>query len=316
MTKLLLAPDIMNGHGMALPQKKPYYTLHTPTYDQKDRNNGDNILKLYFSEIMHWRLLDPSEEIELFEKMKNGDESARETLIGCNLRLVVSIAKEYEGCGIELIDLISEGNIGLMTAVERFDPTKGAKLSTYSSIWIKQRIFRALSNHSKMVRLPVHVINKIWLMGKASFRLIEILGRDPTPGELATELGIRPSEVRRLQRLSQKTISLEAPIGDMGRTLGDTICDDSCAAALDTIADIEASGKISELFGCLSQKERLILTKRFGLNNEAQHTLEQLSSKLGVTSERVRQIENIGLEKLRRVAQKRGLTWSSMAIDH
>src|SRR5436190_16387937 len=182
----------------------------------RDRSayDGDTAIKLYLREIGQVKLLTPQEEIELAARIKKGDKKAREQMIKANLRLVVKIARDYEGIGLPLLDLISEGNIGLMKAVERFDPAKGGKLSTYGSWWIKQSIKRALANQSKTIRLPVHMVDKISKMRRVAMKLQEELGREPTDDELADELGISPGRVSQMRTAAIRPASLDAPIGD------------------------------------------------------------------------------------------------------
>src|ERR1700744_3481835 len=181
---------------------------------ESERHDGDTAIKLYLREIGQVKLLTPQEEIDLAARIKKGDKKAREHMIKANLRLVVKIARDYEGIGLPLLDLISEGNIGLMKAVERFDPAKGGKLSTYGSWWIKQSIKRALANQSKTIRLPVHLVDKISKMRKTSMKLQEILGREPTDEELADELGISAARVGQMRTAAIRPASLDAPIGD------------------------------------------------------------------------------------------------------
>src|SRR6266540_2919433 len=189
-----------------------------PTARDRSTYDGDSAIKLYLREIGQVALLTPAEEIELAARIKKGDKKAREHMIKANLRLVVKIAHDYEGFGLPLLDLISEGNIGLMKAVERFDPSKGGKLSTYGSWWIKQSMKRALANQSKTIRLPVHMVDKISKMNRAARRLQELLGREPSDEELADELGIKPARVAMMRMASTRPASLDAPVseGDNG----------------------------------------------------------------------------------------------------
>ena len=189
-------------------------TAVAPRERERSSYDGDTAIKLYLREIGQVKLLTPQEEIELAARIKKGDKKAREQMIKANLRLVVKIARDYEGIGLPLLDLISEGNIGLMKAVERFDPAKGGKLSTYGSWWIKQSIKRALANQSKTIRLPVHLVDKISKMRRTSMRLQEELGREPTDEELGEELGITASRVSQMRMAAIRPASLDAPIGD------------------------------------------------------------------------------------------------------
>ena len=247
--------------------------------------DGDTAIKLYLREIGQVKLLTPQEEIELAARIKKGDKKAREQMIKANLRLVVKIARDYEGIGLPLLDLISEGNIGLMKAVERFDPAKGGKLSTYGSWWIKQSIKRALANQSKTIRLPVHLVDKISKMRRTAMRLQEELGREPTDDELAQELGTTASRVSQMRMAAVRPASLDAPIGD----------EDSNNFA--EVVHVESADTPYE------QLEEKTVT-RFGLDGGPQKTLEEVGQKFGVTRERVRQIQNIALKKLRKMIER------------
>jgi RNA polymerase primary sigma factor len=267
--------------------------------------DGDTAIKLYLREIGLVKLLTPQEEIELAAKIKQGNKKAREQMIKANLRLVVKIAHDYDGLGLPLLDLISEGNIGLMKAVERFDPAKGAKLSTYGSWWIKQSIKRALANQSKTIRLPVHLVDKISKMGRTAMKLQEVLGREPTDDELAEEMGIPTSRVMQMRTASIRPASLDAPIGDEdSNSYGEIVQDDAAETPYEQLEDKTITNMLQDMVMTLSPREATILRYRFGLDGGTEKTLEEVGQKFDVTRERVRQIQNIALRKLRKMITK------------
>jgi RNA polymerase primary sigma factor len=267
--------------------------------------DGDSAIKLYLREIGQVKLLTPDEEIELAARIKKGDKKAREHMIKANLRLVVKIARDYEGIGLPLLDLISEGNIGLMKAVERFDPKKGGKLSTYGSWWIKQSIKRALANQSKTIRLPVHLVDKISKMRRVAMKLQEELGREPTDEELGEELGLSARRVGQMRMASVRPTSLDASIGDDDSTsYSEIVQDENADTPYETLEDKTVTGMLQEMVTKLDQREATILRFRFGLDGGPERTLEDVGMKFGVTRERVRQIQNIALRKLRKMIEK------------
>ncbi len=267
--------------------------------------DGDTAIKLYLREIGQVKLLTPQEEIELAARIKKGDKKAREQMIKANLRLVVKIARDYEGIGLPLLDLISEGNIGLMKAVERFDPAKGGKLSTYGSWWIKQSIKRALANQSKTIRLPVHLVDKISKMRRTAMRLQEELGREPTDDELGEELGISASRVSQMRMAAIRPASLDAPIGDEdSNNFAEVVQDESADTPYEQLEEKTVTRMLQEMVKTLDPREATILRARFGLDGGPQKTLEEVGQKFGVTRERVRQIQNIALKKLRKMIEK------------
>ena len=236
---------------------------------------------------------------------KKGDKKAREQMIKANLRLVVKIARDYEGIGLPLLDLISEGNIGLMKAVERFDPSKGGKLSTYGSWWIKQSIKRALANQSKTIRLPVHLVDKISKMRRIAMRLQEELGREPTDEELGEELGIPTSRVTQMRLAAIRPASLDAPIGDEdSNNFAEVVQDENADTPYEMLEGKTVTGMLQEMVTKLDPREATILRFRFGLDGGTEKTLEEVGVKFGVTRERVRQIQNIALRKLRKMIEK------------
>jgi RNA polymerase primary sigma factor len=267
--------------------------------------DGDTAIKLYLREIGQVRLLTPQEEIELAARIKNKDKKAREQMIKANLRLVVKIAHDYEGFGLPLLDLINEGNIGLMKAVERFDPAKGGKLSTYAAWWIKQSIKRALANQSKTIRLPVHLVDKISKMRRTALKLQEEFGREPTDEELGEELGISAARVAQLRTAAIRPASLDAPVGDDdSNTFAEIVEDENAATPYEELEEKTVNRMLRELVKTLDEREATILRYRFGLEGGTEKTLEEVGQKFGVTRERVRQIQNIALAKLRKMIEK------------
>jgi len=264
------------------------------------------ILHLYLTEIGQVKLLTPQEEITLARRAKRGDKTAREMMIKANLRLVVKIAKDYEGLGVPLLDLINEGNIGLMKGVEKFDPKKGAKLSTYTSWWIKQSIMRALAYQAKTIRLPIHVIDKVAHLRKAETKLRELLGRDPTDEELGDSLKMRPKRVRQYREASRSPVSLDAPLGDDDSShVAEVVADPNVVLPADRLAGEADVDLVRETLAELPERERAILSMRFGLDNDREETLEVVGKKFGVTRERIRQIQEIALKKMRTAIEKR-----------
>jgi RNA polymerase primary sigma factor len=267
---------------------------------------SDNSLRLYLPEISKTDLLTPQEEIKLAARIKKGDKKAREHMICANLRLVVTIANKYSGYGLPLADLISEGNIGLMKAVERFDPSKGGKLSTYGTWWIKQSIRRALANQSKTIRLPIHIVDKIARMSRISSILAESIGREPTEEELAEELGIPREKLALLKLASNRPISLNAPNHeDDSSEYSDIIGDERAVDPLEALESKDMHGELDELLDCLDEREHRIIDARFGLDGENPMTLEEIGGEFGVTRERVRQLQKFALEKMRKALQRK-----------
>jgi RNA polymerase primary sigma factor len=272
---------------------------------QADSPHGD-ALQLYLREIGQVKLLTPQEEIALAGRIKRGDQEAREQMIKANLRLVVKIARDYEGLGVPLLDLINEGNIGLMKGVARFDPEKGAKLSTYASWWIKQNIKLALANQSKTIRLPVHVVDKVAHLRRAELKLREILGREATEEELADELQIPARRVARYRQASRAPVSLDSPIGDDdSNRVSEVVADPNAAAPFDHLMQETDQELVREALTWLTERERAILARRFGLDDGAQKTLEEVGEHFGVTRERIRQIQDQALKTLRAKMEER-----------
>src|ERR1043165_2637444 len=307
----VVKPTLANGTGLDWPKQAnppekareveavPHSERERPGYE------ADSAIKLYLREIGQVQLLTPHEEIELAARIKKGDKKAREHMIKANLRLVVKIARDYEGLGLPLLDLISEGNIGLMKAVERFDPAKGGKLSTYGSWWIKQSIKRALANQSKTIRLPVHLVDKISKMRRTAMRLQEVFGREPTDEELGEELGISASRVAQLRTAAIRPASLDAPIGDDdSNNFAEVVQDENADTPYEHLEEKTVTRMLQEMVKTLDEREATILRARFGLDGGPQKTLEEVGQKFGVTRERVRQIQNIALKKLRKMIEK------------
>lgn len=268
--------------------------------------DSDSSMKFYLREISRTPLLTIEEETELAERIKCGDREARDHMIRANLRLVVKIAGDYSGYGVSMSDLVSEGNIGLMKAVERFDPEKGGKLSTYAAWWIKQSIKRSLANQSKTIRLPVHMVDKIARMRRIASMLTEALGREPTDDELATELGLPRQKVAMLKQAALRPTSLEAPVNEGEATqYGDIIGDEAAYNPLDRLVDSDLQEQLADLLGILDERERRIIDGRFGLNGLKPMLLEDVGREFGVSRERIRQIQNSALTKMRRALMKK-----------
>jgi len=264
-------------------------------------SHSDGALNSYWRRVGQVPLLTPNEEIELGRKIRNGDAAARERMIHANLRLVVTIARDYVNLGLPLLDLISEGNIGLMEAVGRFDPGKGPKLSTYASSWINCTIKRALVNQSKTIRLPAQVVDRITRLRRISAQVRNYLGWEPTDEELAEELGIPNEKIARLRTMGLRPASLDAPISDEEQTaLCENIPDDQSLTPFEFLREKDFSEQIDRLLKTLNERETTIIAHRFGLNGMAAKPLEQVGELIGVTHERVRRLELAALAKLRR----------------
>jgi RNA polymerase primary sigma factor len=269
--------------------------------DSPDTNIG-----LYLREISQVPLLTPQEEVKLAGQIKRGNKKAREMMIKANLRLVVKIAHDFSNYGLPLLDLVSEGNIGLMKAVERFDPKKGGKLSTYASWWIKQSIKRALANQSKTIRLPVHLVDKIGKIRRVSAQMTEELGREPSNEELAEELGLAVAKVAHLKNVAVRPASLDAKINaDDDTAFGDLVSDERAEDPFAALRDKDLREEVGDLLDVLDPRERKIIAFRFGLGGGKERTLEEVGRKFGVTRERIRQLQNIALLKMRKALRKR-----------
>ncbi len=259
-------------------------------------------LRLYLRDAVETPLLTAQEEVELARRIQKGDDAAREHMIRANLRLVIKIAREYEDYGLPLLDLVNEGNIGLMRAVERFDPDRGAKLSTYAAWWIKQSIKRALSNQSKSIRLPIHIVQELARMKKAEVRLEADLGRPATDVELAGELEADVDDIRRWREAAAVgATSLDAPIGNdpESNRIADVIADESAVMPWAGVSESSNAELMRELVGSLNPREQVILNQRFALEGGDPRTLEEIGADFGLTRERIRQLEAAALRKLR-----------------
>jgi RNA polymerase primary sigma factor len=267
---------------------------------------SERSLKLYMREISKTPLLSAQEELDLSVRIQRGDSEARSHMIRANLRLVVKIAQDYVNFGLPLTDLISEGNLGLMKAVERFDPEKGVKFSTYAAAWIKQSIRLALANQSKTIRLPVHVGDKIARMRRIAVLLTEAIGREPTDEELADELGLPRYKLALLRQSAHRQTSLDAPIIEGEETAyGEMIRDERAIHPLDMLADKDLHTQLDGLLSVLNNRERRIIDLHFGLGGRVALTLEELGNDFGLSCGRIRQLQNAALDKMRRTFTKR-----------
>ena len=265
----------------------------------------DDPVRMYLKEIGKVPLLSADEEIELAKKMEKGDEAAKQRLAEANLRLVVSIAKRYVGRGMLFLDLIQEGNMGLIKAVEKFDYRKGYKFSTYATWWIRQAITRAIADQARTIRIPVHMVETINKLIRVSRQLLQDLGRDPTPEEIAEELDMPVGKVREILKVAQEPVSLETPIGEEEDShLGDFIPDTEMMIPADAAAFTLLKEQLLEVLGTLTDREQKVLRLRFGLDDGRARTLEEVGKEFQVTRERIRQIEAKALRKLRHPSQK------------
>ena len=266
----------------------------------------DSSISVYMREIAKTKLLTHEEEIELAARIAKGDERARARMIESNLRLVVKIAKDYSNYGVPLVDLISEGNIGLIRAVEKFDPNKGGKLSTYAAWWIKQSIKRALANQGKTVRLPIHLVDKLARVRRISALMAEDLGREPTDSELSEELGIPREKLALLLQASKQNRSMDETTHDNSIvSFGEVIADDRAIDPLEALSQKNGLDELDLVLDTLNERETEIIGARFGLNGKRILTLEEIGRDFGVSRERIRQIQNIALNKMQKALTKK-----------
>ncbi len=289
------------------------FVLETPETEEEDADNADAIaiddpVKVYLKEIGRVPLLSPEEEIDLSIKIVAGDERAKKRLSEANLRLVVSIAKRYVGRGMQFLDLIQEGNLGLIKAVEKFDYTKGFKFSTYATWWIRQAITRAIADQARTIRIPVHMVETINKVKKISSQLLHKNGHEPTAEEIAVELDMSPEKVREIMRVAQEPVSLETPIGEEEDShLGDFIPDDEAPAPADAASHLLLKEQLRDVLSSLTPREEKVLSLRFGLEDGRPRTLEEVGKEFDVTRERIRQIEAKALRKLRHPSRSKKL---------
>ena len=265
-----------------------------------DSSSASNAMKMYLKEIEEYKMLTASEEIELAKEIDNSIPEAKEKFINANYRLVVSIAKKYVGRGMQFLDLIQEGNLGLLKAVEKFDYTKGFKFSTYATWWIRQAITRAIADQASTIRIPVHMVETITKVKKVSSQLLHETGHDPSAEEIAEKLEMPAERVREIMRIAQDPVSLETPIGEEEDShLGDFIPDDDAPAPADAASLMLLKEQLNEVLSTLTDREAKVLRLRFGLEDGRSRTLEEVGKEFDVTRERIRQIEAKALRKLR-----------------
>jgi RNA polymerase sigma factor (sigma-70 family) len=278
--------------------------------DTRDTSRAN--LKVYLREISDIPLLSREEEVELARRVAVGDEAAKQRLIESNLRLVVQVARRYLNRGLPLSDLIEEGNLGLMRAVEKFDPSRGVRFATYATWWIRQAVSRALANQARTVRLPIHVQILLGRYVKEQQRLTQVLGRPPSAAELAKALGTTEEQVGELEELRQQPLSLDAPAPSATRRLGDVIADPTTDPATALTRLFRERAELVAVLDDLAPNERTVLRRRFGLEGDEPETLEAIGQRLGLSRERVRQIESGGLRKLRALLGARGIDASDL----
>ncbi len=268
----------------------------------------DDSVRMYLKEIGKIPLLSADDEKDLAQRMQNGDETAKDLLVESNLRLVVSIAKKYMNRGLSLLDLIQEGNIGLIKAVDKFDYSKGFKFSTYATWWIRQAITRAIADQARTIRIPVHMVETINKLTRVQRQLVQDLGREPTTEELAEAMGMEVAKIREIQKISQDPISIDKPVGEEEDShLVDFISNDELAAPEEEVARILLKEDLIQALNGLTDRERRVIELRFGLKDGVPMTLEQVGKKLGVTRERIRQIEAKAIRKLNRSPKSKKL---------
>ena len=300
--ELELDPDIDNG-GMLENDELPPMDEEEELIDALElaaEYNLDDPVRMYLKEIGQVRLLSADEEIELAKKVSEGDKAAKDKLTEANLRLVVSIAKKYSGRGLHILDLIQEGNTGLIRAVDKFDYTKGNKFSTYATWWIRQAITRAIADQARTIRVPVHMVEVINKATRCNRKLVQELGREPTLEEIAAELNLPIEKIIEANRTAADTLSLDMPVGDEeDTTIGSFVEDDNTPSPADATSNTLLAEALTEILGTLTEREADVLRMRFGMYDGRTHTLEEVGQIFGVTRERIRQIENKAIRKLR-----------------
>jgi RNA polymerase primary sigma factor len=302
LERLNVTPEEVELVFSALNEAKITIKENAPT-DELDKiieGSVDDSVKMYLKDIGKVALLTADEEVELAKRMEEGDEEAKKILSEANLRLVVSIAKRYVGRGMQFLDLIQEGNLGLMKAVEKFDYTKGFKFSTYATWWIRQAITRAIADQARTIRIPVHMVETINKQVRATRQLLQKLGREPSPEEIAEYLGCPEEKVREIQKIAQDPVSLETPIGEEEDShLGDFIEDDRALSPSDVAEGNMLKEQLIQVLNTLTPREEKVLRLRYGLDDSHPRTLEEVGKEFNVTRERIRQIEAKALRKLR-----------------
>ena len=300
---ILLEPDDAD-----LDEEEEVEDIENIDLSVPDSVGVDDPVRMYLKEIGKVPLLTSDEEVELAKRIADGDDEAKKQLSEANLRLVVSIAKRYVGRGMQFLDLIQEGNLGLIKAVEKFDYTKGYKFSTYATWWIRQAITRAIADQARTIRIPVHMVETINKLIRVSRQLLQELGREPSPEEIAKEMNMPVERVREILKISQEPVSLETPIGEEEDShLGDFIKDDNVPVPADAAAFTLLKEQLEEVLGTLTEREQKVLTLRFGLEDGRARTLEEVGKEFNVTRERIRQIEAKALRKLRHPSRSRKL---------
>jgi RNA polymerase primary sigma factor len=306
--------DMMEKNNITIEDDLNIDSELSEALDFSDESDGesnmgiDDPVKIHLKEIGKIPLLSANEEVELAERIEKGDEAARDRLIEANLRLVVSIAKHYAGRGMPFLDLIQEGYIGLIKAVEKFDHTKGYKFSTYATWWIRQAITRAIADQARTIRIPVHMVETISKVKKAQNTLLHKNGHEPTIDEIAEETNMTPDRVRDVIRIAQDPVSLEAPVGEEEDSfLGDFIPDEDALAPIDAAMQSVFKDELDKALNTLPARERDVLKFRYGIGSDHSHTLEEVGKEFNVTRERIRQIEAKALRKLRQQSRSKNL---------
>ena len=302
LEKISVTPEEMEEVFKALAEAKITIKENVPDaeLDKIIEGSVDDSVKMYLKDIGKVALLTAEDEVELAKRMEEGDEEAKKILSEANLRLVVSIAKRYVGRGMQFLDLIQEGNLGLMKAVEKFDYTKGFKFSTYATWWIRQAITRAIADQARTIRIPVHMVETINKQVRATRQLLQKLGREPSPEEIAEYLGCPEEKVREIQKIAQDPVSLETPIGEEEDShLGDFIEDDRALSPSDVAESNMLKEQLIQVLNTLTPREEKVLRLRYGLDDSHPRTLEEVGKEFNVTRERIRQIEAKALRKLR-----------------